>query len=151
LRCDYHAPEVPHATRACSHICGQLPEGSYAEWNALHAATALREKPPPTLEVVRKRLGYSSSCVLRLHSPVLCDRLRACGELWRLNERQEIRKRLEGILNETPPRAVVLSRPRFRRNAETGCKPQRPPPSLGCSIQSSPGRFSTSDSRRPQH
>jgi hypothetical protein len=36
---------------------------------------ALKEKPAPTLEEIRKRLNYSSSMCLQFHFPVLCSQI----------------------------------------------------------------------------
>jgi len=63
---------------------------------------ALNESPAPTLVDLSRRLGYSTSTVLRAHEPDLCDRL---ARLHRDNVRKyrsDLKRAAKAALNETP-------------------------------------------------
>ena len=68
---------------------------------------ALNEEPPPTLNDLRARLGYSSSECLQLHFPGLCKQLLARKQGARLQRIAELKRKLEARLAETS--AVSLS------------------------------------------
>lgn len=66
----------------------------------LHAA--LNENPVPTLNSLRKRLGYSSSECLRLRFPALCEQILRKRECMRRTLVKELRRKLKCVLSELP-------------------------------------------------
>jgi len=70
-------------------------------------SAALNETPPPTLNDLRMRLGYSSSEGLQLHFPGLCKQLLARKQGAREKRTSELKQALEALLLEKP--AVSLS------------------------------------------
>lgn len=65
-------------------------------------AAALNESPPPTLNDLRKRLGYSSSECLQLHLPQLCQKILARRQAAREQDLATLRRQLRELLLETP-------------------------------------------------
>jgi AraC-like DNA-binding protein len=63
---------------------------------------ALNEEPPPTLNDLRSRLGYSSSECLQLHFPGLCKQLLARKHGARAQRVVAMKKVLEALLAEKP-------------------------------------------------
>ena len=61
--------------------------------------SALHEDPIPTLNELRKRLGWSSSETLRTHFPALCDEI--------LEHRQQVRERRLGEVRRTLQRMLL--------------------------------------------
>lgn len=68
---------------------------------------ALTEKTPPSLEEVRRRLGYLTSTVLRNHFPALCDELLARRRLHRQQQITDLKKKLQSALLEWPAPSFV--------------------------------------------
>jgi hypothetical protein len=68
---------------------------------------ALTEQDPPSLDKVRKRLGYSTSKVLRNHFPALCDELLARRRLRRQQQLIDLKKKLQSALLEWPAPSLV--------------------------------------------
>lgn len=74
---------------------------------------ALTEGTPPSLEEVRKRLGYLTSKVLRNHFPALCDELLARRRLHRRQQLSELKTKLGSALLEWPAPSFVELCKRF--------------------------------------
>jgi hypothetical protein len=67
---------------------------------------AIEENPSPSLEQVRKRLGYETTTILRNHFPELCRALVARGASDRADRKNKVRATLEAILSEEPPPTI---------------------------------------------
>lgn len=63
---------------------------------------ALRENPAPTLVDLSRRLGYSSSTVLRAHEPHLCDQLAARHRAHLTKCRADLEAKAKAALGEIP-------------------------------------------------
>ena len=63
---------------------------------------AIEEHPAPTLKNVSRRLGYSSSSVLRAHAPELCDQLAARHRAHVVERRTDLERTVMAALGETP-------------------------------------------------
>ena len=63
---------------------------------------ALHEHPAPTLRELSRRLGYSTSTVLRAHEPDLCDQLLARHREHVVESRADLEKKAVASLAETP-------------------------------------------------
>jgi len=74
---------------------------------------AIEEQPAPTLKDVSRRLGYSSSSVLRAHAPELCDQLAARHRGHVLERRTDLEKMVVAALGETPVPSVQALCKRF--------------------------------------
>jgi len=68
---------------------------------------ALNDEPPPSLHEVVRRLGYSSSEVLRNHFSTLCDKILARRRLHRKQQVLELKKTLRSALLECPARSLT--------------------------------------------
>lgn len=64
---------------------------------------ALSEDPPPALEKVARRLGYTSHMAIREIEPDLCAKLTARRREFAAWSRMALGRRLETMLNEIPP------------------------------------------------
>ena len=69
----------------------------------------LQEHPAPTLKDVSRRLGYSSSTVLRAHEPELCDQLAARHRAHVMERRTDLERTAMAALGETPVPSVARS------------------------------------------
>lgn len=72
------------------------------EKTRLTLESALNENPAPTLAKLARRLGYSTSTVLRAHEPDLCDLV---ARRYRNNVKQyrsDVKRAAKAALNETP-------------------------------------------------
>ncbi len=67
---------------------------------------AIEEHPAPTLTDVSRRLGYSTSSVLRAHAPELCDQLVARRKAHVLERRTELEEIVMAALEERPVPSV---------------------------------------------
>lgn len=63
---------------------------------------ALKEEPAPTLNDLRRRLGYSSSASLRLHFPGLCEQILARRRAVREQWIAEVKRAVQGLRLEVP-------------------------------------------------
>jgi hypothetical protein len=68
---------------------------------------ALNDEPPPSLEELRRRLGYSCSTVLKNHFPVLCDKILARLRSHRRQKILELKKALRSALLDVPAPSLV--------------------------------------------
>jgi AraC-like DNA-binding protein len=64
---------------------------------------ALREDPPPSLEQIAARLGYTSDTSIRGWEPRLCAKLTAKRHDFAERSRNELGRQLEAVLTENPP------------------------------------------------
>jgi hypothetical protein len=64
---------------------------------------ALGEDPPPALEQIASRLGYTSDTSIRAWEPYLCAKLTARRRECAGRSRKELGRRLEAMLHENPP------------------------------------------------
>ncbi len=62
---------------------------------------ALSESPAPTLVELSRRLGYSTSAVLRAHEPYLCNRLARRRQKNLKKYRSDLKRAAKAALNET--------------------------------------------------
>jgi hypothetical protein len=76
----------------------------------------MREKPPPTLDQVTKRLGYKANTYLRKHYPDLCRRIVERHRQYRKALFENISHTLEGILREKPPVSLRAAARRLGRD-----------------------------------
>jgi hypothetical protein len=67
---------------------------------------ALNESPAPTLVELSRRLGYSTSTVLRAHEPDLCDLLADRRQRDVTKYRSDLKRAAKAALNETPVPSV---------------------------------------------
>lgn len=63
---------------------------------------ALKEKPAPTLNEVRKRMGYSSSMCLQFHFPDLCNQILRRRKAHHEKRITQLCRTLESFLSELP-------------------------------------------------
>lgn len=63
---------------------------------------ALNEEPVPTLDDLRKRVGYSSSECLQSHFPELCEQILTRHRMAREQKTAELRKALQDLLLAVP-------------------------------------------------
>ena len=68
---------------------------------------ALNDEPPPSLEELGRRLGYSCSTVLKNHFPVLCDKILARLRSHRRQKILELKKALRSALLDVPAPSLV--------------------------------------------
>jgi AraC-like DNA-binding protein len=88
----------------CSAIREKIRREKKARISGMEIAlkNALNDELPPSLDQVRRQLGYSSSEVLRNHFPVLCDEILARRRLHRQQQILELKKTLRSALLESP-------------------------------------------------
>jgi AraC-like DNA-binding protein len=67
---------------------------------------ALYEHPAPTLVDLSRHMGYSSSSVLRIHEPDLCNQLSARHRAYLTKRRIDIEARAKAALDENPVPSV---------------------------------------------
>ena len=88
--CAAISKRVSQMKRICSLRIRQTLEG------------ALNESPAPTLVDLSRRLGYSTSTVLRAHEPDLCDLLARRRRNNVTKYRSDLKRAAKAALNETP-------------------------------------------------
>jgi hypothetical protein len=96
--------------------------------SALESAleTALSEEPPPSLEQIANRMGYTSDTSMRAWEPRLCAMLTAQRREFAKRSRKELGQRLEDMLYESPPPSLreVHARLRITQAISYGCFPE---------------------------
>jgi hypothetical protein len=92
----------------CKAISKRISEAKQArpERIRLTLECALNENPAPTLADLGRRLGYSTSTVLRTHEPDLCDQLAARYRIHIRKRRSDMKTTAKAALNETPVPSV---------------------------------------------
>lgn len=68
---------------------------------------ALNYEPPPSLDELRKRLGYSCSTVLKNHFPLLYEEVMTRRRLHRRQKILELTNALQSALSDVPARSLV--------------------------------------------
>jgi DNA-binding MarR family transcriptional regulator/DNA-binding phage protein len=68
---------------------------------------ALKDEPPPSLEQLRRQLGYSCSTVLKNHFPLLCEEVMTRRRLHRRQKILELTKALQSALSDVPAPSLV--------------------------------------------
>jgi AraC-like DNA-binding protein len=88
----------------CAAIREKLSHAEQARHKRMRRALkeALREDPAPTLVDLSRRLGYSSSAVLRAHEPHLCDQLAARHRAHLTRCRADLEAKAKAALGEIP-------------------------------------------------
>lgn len=88
----------------CNAISTRLPliKQARSETLRLTLENALQECPPPTLADLARRLGYSTSEVLRAHEPYLCNRLTERYQVHVTTRRSDLERQAIAALSESP-------------------------------------------------
>jgi hypothetical protein len=68
---------------------------------------ALNEEPPPSLDEMAKRLGYSGSRILRSYFSSLCDKILTRRRSHRKLQLLELKKKLQAVLLENPAPCIA--------------------------------------------
>jgi DNA-binding MarR family transcriptional regulator len=68
---------------------------------------ALNHEPPPSLDELRKRLGYSCSTVLKNHFPLLCEEVMTRRRLHRRQKILKLTKTLQSALSDVPAPSLI--------------------------------------------
>jgi DNA-binding phage protein len=68
---------------------------------------ALNDEPPPSLDNLRRQLGYSCSTVLKNHFPVLCNEIMTRRRLHRRQMILELKRALRSALLDVPAPSLV--------------------------------------------
>jgi energy-coupling factor transporter ATP-binding protein EcfA2 len=93
----------------CSAIRQKIRTNNEARISTMERAlrNALNHEPPPSLEELRRQLGYSCSTVLKKHFPGLCDEVSTRRRLHRRQKILELRKALQSALSDVPAPPLV--------------------------------------------
>ncbi|MGA9059897.1 MAG: TniQ family protein [Terriglobia bacterium] len=99
----------------CRAIRRKIKQEKKARISAMQMAlkNALNDEPPPSLDEVARRLGYTSSGVLRTYFSTLCDRILARRQLHRKLKLLELKKKLQATLLEWPAPCIASVCRRF--------------------------------------
>jgi len=74
---------------------------------------ALQETPPPSLRQMARRLVFSGTCVLKVHAPALCEKVKARWQSHAEECRTELGIKLAAALDENPPPSLTSVYARF--------------------------------------
>ena len=93
----------------CSAIRQKIKKNNEARISTMEHAlrNALKHEHPPSLDELRKRLGYSCSTVLKKHFPGLCDEVSTRRRLHRCQKILELTKALQSVLSDVPAPSLV--------------------------------------------
>jgi DNA-binding phage protein len=93
----------------CSSIRQKIRKNNEARISTMERAlrNALTLEPPPSLDELRKRLGYSCSTVLKNHFPVLCNEILTRRRLHRRERILELKGALRSALLDVPAPSLV--------------------------------------------
>lgn len=99
----------------CRALSAKIAEQKRARVAAIEPALeeALRENPPPSLQEITKRLGFSSISTLKAYAPGLCEKLKTHRRAYRERCCVELRSKLEAVLTENPPPSLRSVYARF--------------------------------------
>ena len=88
----------------CGAISKRISQARQTRLESMRQALegALNESPAPTLVELSRRLGYSTSTVLRAHEPDLCDLLARRHRNNVRKYRSDLKRAAKAALNETP-------------------------------------------------
>ncbi len=92
-------------TELCRALSAKIADQKRARVAAIEPALeqALQENPPPSLQQMTERLGFSSISTLKVYAPGLCEELKTYRRAYKEGCRVELRSKLEAILMENPP------------------------------------------------
>jgi DNA-binding phage protein len=93
----------------CSAIRQKIRKDREERIGAMESAlkNALNDEPPPSLDNLRRRLGYSCSTVLKNHFPVLCNEILTRRRLHRREKILELKEALTSALLGVPATSLV--------------------------------------------
>ncbi len=93
----------------CSAIRQKIRKEREERIGAMESAleNALNDEPPPSLDNLRTRLGYSCSTVLKNHFPVLCNEILTRRRLHRREKILELKEALRSALLGVPATSLV--------------------------------------------
>jgi DNA-binding MarR family transcriptional regulator len=93
----------------CSAIRQKIRTNNKERITAMKRAleNALKDEPPPSLEQLRRQLGYSCSTVLKNHFPLLCEEVMTRRRLHRRQKILELTKALQSALSDVPAPSLV--------------------------------------------
>jgi AraC-like DNA-binding protein len=74
---------------------------------------ALREIPPQSLLQLAQQIGFSTSCVLKAHAPILYEEFKKYRQVYETRQRVELRDKLAAVLLECPPPSLRSIYSRF--------------------------------------
>jgi hypothetical protein len=100
---------TPSSTR--SSLAGAAPGATNLQRDELATnrpeGSALNDEPPPSLEELRRQLGYSCSTVLKKHFPGLCDEASTRRRSHRRQKILELTNALQSALSDIPALSLV--------------------------------------------
>ena len=93
----------------CSAIRQKIKKNNEARISTMEHAlrNALNHEPPPSLDELRKRLGYSCSTVLKNHFPLLCEEVMTRRRLHRRQKILELTNALQAALSDVPAPSLI--------------------------------------------
>jgi DNA-binding MarR family transcriptional regulator len=93
----------------CSAIRQKIKKNNEARISTMEHAlrNALNHEPPPSLDELRKRLGYSCSTVLKNHFPLLCEEVMTRRRLHRRQKILKLTKTLQSALSDVPAPSLI--------------------------------------------
>jgi DNA-binding MarR family transcriptional regulator/DNA-binding phage protein len=93
----------------CSAIRQKIRTNNEARISTMERAlrNALNHEPPPSLDELRKRLGYSCSTVLKNHFPLLCEEVMTRRRLHRRQKILKLTKTLQSALSDVPAPSLI--------------------------------------------
>ena len=93
----------------CSAIRQKIRKNNEARISTMERAlrNALNHEPPPSLDELRKRLGYSCSTVLKNHFPLLYEEVMTRRRLHRRQKILELTNALQSALSDVPAPSLV--------------------------------------------
>jgi DNA-binding MarR family transcriptional regulator len=93
----------------CSAIRQKIKKNNEARISTMERAlrNALNHEPPPSLDELRKRLGYSCSSVFKNHFPLLYEEVMTRRRLHRGKKILELTKALQSALSDVPAPSLV--------------------------------------------
>jgi DNA-binding MarR family transcriptional regulator/DNA-binding phage protein len=93
----------------CSAIRQKIKKNNEARISTMERAlrNALNHEPPPSLDELRKRLGYSCSTVLKDHFPLLYEEVMTRRRLHRRQRILELTNALQSALSDVPAPSLV--------------------------------------------
>ncbi len=93
----------------CSAIRQRIRKNNEARISTMERAlrNALNHEPPPSLDELRKRLGYSCSTVLKNHFPFLYEEVMTRRRMHRRQKILELTNALQSALSDIPAPSLV--------------------------------------------
>jgi DNA-binding MarR family transcriptional regulator/DNA-binding phage protein len=93
----------------CSAVRRKIKKNNEARISTMERAlrNALNDEPPPSLDELRKRLGYSCSTVLNNHFPLLCEEVMTRRLMHRRQKILELTNALRSALSDVPAASLA--------------------------------------------